>query len=51
VQFVLQCCILAATAKSVTLTFGRRVSEAGFGERTDLLDLWFGRGSCFEVVS
>jgi hypothetical protein len=37
--------------KNVTLAFGRRVSEAGFGELMDLLDFRFGKGSCFEVVS
>jgi hypothetical protein len=51
VRFVIKSRVLTAKAKSVTLTFSRRVSEAGFGEQTDLLHFWFGGGSCFDVVS
>jgi hypothetical protein len=40
-RFMIMSHILAAKMKSVTLTFGRWVSEADFGELIDLLSFWF----------
>jgi hypothetical protein len=58
VRFVLRCHLRAiesycetAIAKSVTLAFDHQISEAGFGELTDLLGFRFGGGSSFGVVS